>query len=183
MSVHIEPLSAARVEAALGLDGSFLVDSRLSLRAHDGVIDYDIVPLPPYRKRYHDQADDDDLREYLDAEDRIAFLAIEQDEAIGRVLVSTNWNGYALIDDIAVDAARRRSGAGAALLQRAIDWARERGHPGLMLETQDHNVAACRFYARHGFVLGGFDRFHYRHDAAVRHEAALFWYLDFAAAG
>jgi len=183
MSVLVERLSAGRIEAALSLDGSFLVDSRLSLQARDGVIAYEAVPLAPYRKRYGDEADDDDLHDYLVAEDRIAFVAIERGEVVGRVLVSTNWNGYALIDDIAVDAGRRRSGAGAALLDRAIAWARERGHPGLMLETQDHNVAACRFYERHGFVLGGFDRFHYRHDAAVRHETALFWYLDLATPG
>ncbi|MGO1001485.1 GNAT family N-acetyltransferase [Lysobacter sp. CA196] len=180
MSALVERLCAERIEAALSLDGSFLVDSRLSLHARDGVIDYELVPLPPYRKRYRDEADDDDLRDYLATEDRIAFVAIERGEVIGRVLVSTSWNGYAMIDDIAVDAGHRRSGAGAALLDRAIAWAREGGYPGLMLETQDHNVAACRFYARQGFVLGGFDRFHYRHDAAVRHETALFWYLDLA---
>lgn len=181
MSVLVERLGAGRIEAALSLDGSFLVDSRLSLHARDGIIGYEVVALAPYRKRYGDEAGDDDLRDYLAAADRVAFVAIERDEVVGRVLVSTNWNGYALIDDIAVDAGHRRSGAGAALLGRAIAWARECGHPGVMLETQDRNVAACRFYERHGFILGGFDRCHYAHDAAVRDEIALFWYLDLAA--
>ncbi|MGH8080719.1 MAG: GNAT family N-acetyltransferase [Lysobacter sp.] len=84
-----------------------------------------------------------------------------------------------MIDDIAVDAAARRSGAGSALIDRALAWAHERGLPGAMLETQDNNAAACRFYQRKGFVLGGFDRFHYANDPELRHETALFWYLKF----
>ena len=40
-----------------------------------------------------------------------------------------------------------------------------------------------RFYARHGFVLGGYDRMHYAHDPALRDETALFWYLDLGGLG
>ena len=29
--------------------------------------------------------------------------------------------------------------------------------PGIMLETQNNNVAACKFYEKCGFVIGGFD--------------------------
>lgn len=187
MSVTIEPLRAEHVAAAAGFDASFLVDSRLSLHARDGVIGFEILPLTPYRKRYR-TTEAEDLREYLDdagpldnadSDDRAGFVAIEQGAIIGRLLLSRSWNGYASIDDIAVDAGARRSGAGSALIERAVAWARQRNLPGVMLETQDNNVAACCFYERKGFVLGGFDNFHYANDAEVAHETALFWYLIF----
>ncbi|ALN90390.1 MULTISPECIES: GNAT family N-acetyltransferase [Lysobacter] len=176
MSVAVAPLRAERLQAALAFDASFLVDSRLSLHADDGAIGFDIVPVSPYRKRYGDAIGVEELREYLDGEDCAAFVALDADAVIGRLLLSRSWNGYALIDDIAVDAGARRGGAGSALIDRALAWAREQALPGVMLETQDNNVAACRFYQRKGFVLGGFDRFHYAHDPALAHETALFWY-------
>jgi hypothetical protein len=60
---------------------------------------------------------------------------------------------------------------------QAIAWARDRGLPGVMLETQSVNVAACRLYERCGFVLGGFDACLYRSVMTGTHKSALFWYL------
>jgi hypothetical protein len=42
---------------------------------------------------------------------------------------------------------------GRALIDRAIDWAKDRELPGLMLETQNDNVPACLFYERCGSPL------------------------------
>ena len=53
------------------------------------------------------------------------------------------------------------------------------GLPGIMLETQNNNVAACRFYESCGFHLGGFDRELYRGITPDTDETALFWYLIF----
>lgn len=47
-----------------------------------------------------------------------------------------------------------------------------------LLETQDNNLAACRFYHRCGFVLGGVDALLYSNTSA-RGELALFWYKPF----
>jgi streptothricin acetyltransferase len=48
-----------------------------------------------------------------------------------------------------------------------------------MLETQNINVAACLFYQRCGFTLGGFDRYLYRGLDPSTEEVALYWYLLF----
>ncbi|MGO4777248.1 hypothetical protein AB4084_17360, partial [Lysobacter sp. 2RAB21] len=53
MSAAVAPLRAEHLHAALAFDASFLVDSRLRLHADDGAIGFDIVPVPPYPKRYH----------------------------------------------------------------------------------------------------------------------------------
>jgi streptothricin acetyltransferase len=48
-----------------------------------------------------------------------------------------------------------------------------------MLETQNTNVAACLFYRRCGFELGGFDRFLYHAIHPDSDEIALYWYMFF----
>ena len=69
---------------------------------------------------------------------------------------------------------------GRALLQHAVAWARERQLAGVMLETQNNNVAACRLYESCGFQLGGFDRYLYKGLHPDTDEIALYWYLLFA---
>jgi ribosomal protein S18 acetylase RimI-like enzyme len=59
----------------------------------------------------------------------------------------------------------------------AIDWAKTKLLAGIMLETQNNNVAACRFYERCGFKLGGFDRYLYKGISKNTEEIALYWYL------
>ena len=73
----------------------------------------------------------------------------------------------------------RRRGIDRRLIQQAAAWARDRGLPGVMLETQNINVAACRLYERCGFVLGGFDACLCRGVMPGTWEIALFWYLRF----
>lgn len=80
--------------------------------------------------------------------------------------------------DLRVAPAHRRSGAGGALLHAAARWAATRGAASLLVETQDINVPACRFYAKHGFRLASYDRDAY--DDAPG-EARLVWVCEPAA--
>jgi len=64
-------------------------------------------------------------------------------------------------------------------MARAVAWAETKQLPGIMLETQNNNVAACRFYERCGFKLGGFDRYLYKGITQSTEEIALYWYLFF----
>lgn len=68
---------------------------------------------------------------------------------------------------------------GQALMERAVEWAKSKGFPGMMLETQSNNVAACRLYERCGFMLGGFDSYLYKALDPGTDEIALYWYLMF----
>jgi ribosomal protein S18 acetylase RimI-like enzyme len=136
-----------------------------------------IVPVAPYRKSY--PIDAERYRAYIGRDDRALFVAWDEAKFIGYVAVARSWNNYAKIDDIAVDVSARRLGAGRLLLNAAIEWAHSRALLGVRLETQSNNVAACRFYERHGFTLGGFDRYIYRAIKTEIQETALFWYLIF----
>lgn len=179
------------IDAAVAFDGSYIAFQRLRLELRDGALHCDLESFDterieePYRKNYGDDADAEGLRDYLQrargntAPDAAAFVVRVDGRVAGRLMMSRSWNGYAYIDDIAIDRNVRRRGAGSALMRQALAWAREHGYPGIMLETQDTNVVACRMYLRHGFVLGGCDRFHYANEPDLAQETALFWYCRF----
>ncbi|MDX0524899.1 GNAT family N-acetyltransferase [Sinorhizobium medicae] len=115
---------------------------------------------------------------YHDGYERVLFACSAKSELVGYVSVSRDWNGCAIIDDIAVARPYRRHGIAGELLDHAVMWTRAVGLGAVRLETQSNNVAACRFYQSYGFALGGYDRFLYREiDPEKQDEVALFWYL------
>ena len=71
-------------------------------------------PVAPFRKRYP-------LAPFAN-EDSVTFLAYRQNDAVGHITLSKNWNGYTLIDEIAVSADARRQGIAGALLDCAKQW-------------------------------------------------------------
>jgi GNAT superfamily N-acetyltransferase len=78
----------------------------------------------------------------------------------------------AVLWDIRVAPGQRGAGVGSALFQAAADWAATRGCKFLTIETQNINVAACRFYRKMGCTLGAIDRFAYPELPA---EVQLLW--------
>jgi GNAT superfamily N-acetyltransferase len=84
----------------------------------------------------------------------------------------------AVLWDIRVSPGERRAGLGSALFQAAADWAVARGCGWLKIETQNINVAACRFYRKMGCTLGAIDRFAY---PELPDEVQLLWWKALAA--
>ncbi len=110
----------------------------------------------PYVKKYDDEEID---VSYIEEEDKVVFFYYAENHCVGRSKLRSNWNGYALIEDI--DVANRKNGVGTALLHKAIEWTKENHLCGLMFETQDINVSACHFYAKNNFVIGAADTMRY----------------------
>jgi GNAT superfamily N-acetyltransferase len=79
----------------------------------------------------------------------------------------------AVLWDIRVSPEERGAGLGSALFQAAADWAVARGCGWLKIETQNVNVAACRFYRKMGCTLGAIDRFAY---PDLPDEVQLLWW-------
>ena len=164
---------------AKSCDASFVIDSELVLGAKDGVITYEVRPLPAWRKSYA-HSGERELQGFIGDPDKSFFLAYIDGKVAGHASVSVNWNRLALIDHVEVDSHFRKRGVGTALVAHAVGWARQKRLLGLMLETQNNNVAACRLYEACGFTLGGFDRFLYQGEMPGTREIALFWYLMLA---
>lgn len=159
-------------------DGTFLVDSELAVYTRGGLIEYDIVAVDPYKKRY--VADiSRDLRAYIDNIKGAVYLAYIEDKVCGQMILSLNWNNFALIEDLEVDVDFRRQGVGQGLLEQAKVWAKGMKLAGVTLETQNNNVPACLFYKRSGFDLCGFDRNLYKGMNPHTNEIALYWYHVF----
>lgn len=91
-----------------------------------------------------------------------SFGAYQAEELVG-LAVGEVWpeERRARVWEFHVRADCRRMGIGRALMERVLDRARE-DHLGLvMLETQNTNVSAIRFYRRLGFTLEAVDIGHY----------------------
>jgi streptothricin acetyltransferase len=175
--ITIEELDQRNLRDVNRTGSTFTVDSELVLQAEDGVIRYAVTPTPPYQKHY--APDEIDYAAYVSHSDRAIFLAYVDGEPAGQIRLRRNWNQYAYVEDIVVDVHFRKQGVGRALMERAIEWAKAKRLPGIMLETQNNNVAACRLYERCGLVLGGFDRYLYKGITPDTEEIALYWYLVF----
>jgi len=177
MRTTIEELNPSVIQDVNRCNGEFVIDSRLVLYVEKDEIRYEIIAGPASKKRY--DSDDVDYTPYIDNPDKAVFLAYVEGRIAGQIILRVNWNRYAYIEDIAVDVQFRRQGIGMELMTQARRWAQDLNLAGIMLETQNNNVAACRFYENCGFQLGGFDRYLYRGINKEIDEVALFWYLVF----
>ncbi|QRY67564.1 GNAT family N-acetyltransferase [Ensifer sp. PDNC004] len=174
-AVNVAPADGRFVSDFAGCDFSFEITSEALPFTGPGL--RDIAPVERYIKAY--ESDPDELVAAA-GPDAALFAARLDGRLAGYIALSKTWNGFAEVDDIAVDSNARRAGVARALMDRAVLWARERGLPGIRLETQSNNVAACRFHERYGFELAGYDRHLYSALTPGTHEIALFWYLRFA---
>jgi len=177
MEIVIEEVNQGNVGHVGKCDGEFVIDSRLILHVENNEIRYTIAGVPRSKKQYGE--DDIDYTTYIDDPEKTIFLAYTDGQIAGQIILRKSWNNYAHIEDIAVDVRFRRIGIGRALILRAKKWAQDRGLPGIMLETQDNNVGACKFYEGCGFRLSGFDTYLYKGLNRSTDEIALYWYLVF----
>lgn len=153
-------------------DRLFTVTEKVVLQLRGGELTWSATPVEPYEKSI--PVDDAEAVSFVDAKDKVVFLAKVAGQLAGQIKLLTWWNGYAYIADLIVKPDFRRHGVARALLDKSVQWARARSLPGIMLETQDNNVPACKLYESCGFVLGGFDQFTLKNLKSL--ETALFWY-------
>ena len=102
------------------------------------------------------------LRRYRDA---AVFVAEAEDGLVGRLSLGRDPHPASRhVADLGlmVAASHRRRGIGRALLDRAIEWAREVGVRKLELHVFPHNEAALALYESVGFEREGYRRAHYR---------------------
>ena len=86
----------------------------------------------------------------------------------------------AVLWDIRVHPAWRGQGVGTSLFEAAERWAAQRGCSQLKVETQNTNLAACRFYAGQGCILGAINRLAYPN---MPNEVQMLWYKDLVVHG
>jgi RimJ/RimL family protein N-acetyltransferase len=90
-----------------------------------------------------------------------SIVAVAGDQIIGMIHVEVSRHGFGDFGML-VDRSWRDRGVGSALLQAAIDWARDRGLHKLCLEVFPHNTAAIALYRKCGFIEEGYRARQYR---------------------
>jgi L-phenylalanine/L-methionine N-acetyltransferase len=110
-----------------------------------------------------------DERRYLRAVRRFPHAAVlvadDDGRIVGRLSIARDEHPASKhVADLGlmVAASHRRRGIGRALLDAAVDWAREAGVRKLELHVFPHNEAAIRLYEEFGFEREGYRRAHYR---------------------
>ncbi len=141
---------------------------------------------PPYIKDYDEPEGPERLaRRSWDLSNWIFLGAFRGQDRIGGAIVAFHADGLGYCEgredlaglwDIRVSPEYRGRGVGRALFQHAETAAGKRGCTHLKIETQNVNVAACRFYARMGARLGKVHLYAYR--AEGLDEVELTWYKD-----
>jgi GNAT superfamily N-acetyltransferase len=90
------------------------------------------------------------------------FSAFLNNVRVGGAIVAISTAGVSTLEgrsdlavlwDIRIAPDFRKQNIGSQLFQRAVQWAKEQGCVELEVETQNINVAACRFYTKMGFDL------------------------------
>jgi len=115
------------------------------------------------------------------------FMAFDNELPIGAVTVASKTNEINMLDgrddmsvlwDIRVDDRYKQQGVGTKLFNMAVDWSKSKGLKQMKIECQNNNVQACRFYHKHGAVLGKIDEYAYYSDIDIKDEVQLIWYLN-----
>jgi len=161
----------------LNCEFTFTVTGYAQVLLDQPVAQWPVEPVEPYLKNYG--IDSEEFCNYREGGAGTVLVAWSGGDPLGHVVVSKHWNGFAHIDELAVDTVARRNGVALKLLDAAQVWSRMHGLPGIVLETQNNNLAACRLYERYGFVVGGLDHLRYRALDPATRESAIFWYLFF----
>lgn len=199
MNVQIRQFGPECLERYGRVSTAFMVTSVLRVESIEGglggvrLIEEDVAE--PYEKDYDAYEDEDPARwRRFDLSNWGFFLAFgggaEADgsasNTIGAAAVAVRSAGVNMLEerddlavlwDIRVRPDCRRCGIGTALFRHAVNWAKQSRCRQLKIETQNVNVAACRFYAGQGCHLGRIDRYGYT-DPRIAHETMLLWYLD-----
>jgi [ribosomal protein S18]-alanine N-acetyltransferase len=89
------------------------------------------------------------------ARQEMAGWVIEEEERLAGFIVARRLSEDLEILNLAVRPENRRRGAGAALLKTAFAWSEKFHAQKIFLEVRESNLAAIRFYQRHGFEVSG----------------------------
>lgn len=121
-----------------------------------------IVPLfDAYRQFYRQPSDPERAREFLrerlEKQESVIFLAFDGDVAVGFTQLYPSFSSGSLarifvLNDLFVAPKARRLGVGAALLRAAAEFGRQTGAVRLTLSTELTNSTAQSLYERSGWT-------------------------------
>lgn len=115
------------------------------------------------------------------------YMAFAGDKPVGAMTVAGKTKGLNMLGgrtdacvlwDIRVADGYKHQGIGQKLLGLGIAGAKQDGYAQMIIECQNNNVAACKFYQKQGAMLSKIDMYAYYAEPEVRDEVQLVWYLE-----
>lgn len=140
--------------------------------------------VKPFTKNYDSEGSPEELLNSFDLENW-CLVSVYDDTLIAGAILALKTPGVHMLEgsddlmvvwDIRVKPEYRSQGVGKLLMDQIKDYARSKACCRLKIETQNINVAACRFYQKQGFVLTGINRFAYK---TCPNEIQMIWSFPF----
>lgn len=145
------------------------------------------VPVPPCTKDLSQYERACEYEQQFDISTWRFYMAFDGETPVGALTLAGTTEGMHMLHgrtdacvlwDIRVADGYKHRGIGQRLFDMAAAHARQTGYRHMIIECQNNNVPACRFYRKQGAVLGKIDAYAYWDAPAIRSEVQLIWYLD-----
>lgn len=91
------------------------------------------------------------------AKNSVFIGAYDNNRCVGLAIMQQGFCKYMYLYDLKVNRDCRGMGIGQKLTERAKEVAVQAGYRGVYTIGQDNNLAACLFYLKNGFRIGGLD--------------------------
>lgn len=154
----------------------FPLFGRMSPSFSDGHWRYTIETLP--ENEVGEMRFPDENYDFDQMSDCVFFGAYDGEKCIGLAIFQREWHKYLYLYDLKVNADYRGQGVAKRLLEKGKALAATEGYRGLYTIGQDNNLAACKFYIKTGFSIGGFNN-HVYNGTSQEGKADIYFYLDF----
>jgi len=105
----------------------------------------------PFDRAAYSDSDLDRIDEVYGGANSAFFVVEENGSIVGTVGIKEETKDEALMRRLFVDPKYRRHGYGAALLQKALEFCKERGYKRIFFRCTDRMADAMRLCKKHGF--------------------------------
>ena len=145
------------------------------------------IPVTPYVKDLSQYERATEYESLFNVSTWHFFMAFDGDVPVGALTLAGTTPGLNMLGgrtdacvlwDIRVADGYKHQGIGQHLFDMAVAAAGKDGYRQMIIECQNNNVPACRFYRKQGAVLGKVDTYAYHSDPDIRDEVQLIWYLE-----
>ena len=185
--LYIKEMDSSCFEVYDGLSMNVDVHSIYEIKRIDnglGGFNFKEVEVKPYIK---DLSVYDQYESNYDTKNWRFYMAFDEEKPIGAITIAgttpnldmlSGRDDLCILWDIRVIDEYKHQGVGQKLFDAAVEKAKSDGYKQMMIECQNNNVAACKFYQKQGALLSKIDMYAYYHEEECKNEVQLIWYLD-----
>lgn len=153
----------------------FQLFGRMEVSYSSGKWDYSVIRFP--QEEIGEMCFPDENYDYDKLSQNSVFVgAYDGDTCIGLAILQQAMMNYMYLYDLKVNKAYRGRHVGAMLIEKSKEAALEQGYRGLYTQGQDNNLAACMFYLKNGFVIGGLNTHVYTGTSQEGKKDILFYF-------